>query len=199
MVFVISCGFFAVPCLTSHASNNHSENFVTTASSVDGLNQNQEDSIKQSFEEIFQECKTNSLLYYTSQELSKLWNEVNKIDEVLRDDIGGKRMKGYERFDGVFYNFCCWTGKSNCYPYDYVIKEIFGVTDEIGYINVVFKCQDIYDEPLDDVEVTVKMKYEKCIYEWSLEEEYKYKWVVDNVYNFKQMLREFIKSGKKYL
>lgn len=197
VLFVYSCSFFAVPCSASHAVINHSEDMSTTVYSDDGTNQNLEDAIKQSLEAIFQVCKdcgSESLMSYTSNELMQLWSDVLNIDGVVQEHVkyGFKKKEGYERFDDIFWDIDCWTGKKKCYPYNYIIKEIFDVTDEIGYVNVLCQCQDVYDEPLDDVVVTVKMKYEK---KWEFDEEKQ--WVVDNVFNLKNMLREYIKSGKK--
>lgn len=174
VAFVTSCGFFAVPYLSSYASANHSENLVTTASSVNGSNQNQDDSIKQRLESIIQECMNDiSNIYdYCSYELSQELVFVNEADELTKCDTCTNKM-----YEVPFWDFDFWTGEDfSAESYD--ILKIQYRTQDSTYVKVQFHGTDSHLQRKQTV-VTIKMIYEDG------------KWLIDDIYNLKEMLFEY--------
>ena len=183
VAFVIGSGIFAVPCLASYASVNHSDNMETTFNSVDGSNQNSKDVIKQRIESIIQECMYDTAGLYdnTSRELKQLLIKVNKIDYEVQQRIS--MVDENERYKVAFWDFNFWTGGDISVD-DYDILKIQSQAQESASIKVQFKGTDS-DFEKKQTEVTIQMVCEDG------------EWLIDDIYNLKDMLSEYLRSGNK--
>lgn len=183
VAFAICSSFFAVPCLASYANVNHSDNMVTTVNGVDGSYQNSKDVIKQRIESIIQECMYDTAGLYdnTSRELKQLLIKVNKIDNEVQQRIS--MVDENERYKVAFWDFNFWTGGDTSVD-SYDILKIKTQGQESASIKVQFEGTDSEFEK-KQTEVTIQMICE--------DEE----WLIDDIYNLKDMLSEYLRSGNK--
>ena len=144
--------------------------FVTIPSSS---NASPQDDFYQQVKSIIQELVESGAIAdttynYTSKELKNLLIKVNDL----------------EREDKHFWDIEFWTGQKDFYLNNMKLMEIYDVTDEFGFANVLCQGENLDGEP-KDVIVTWKLIFEDG------------NWLICDRYNLRAMLNEFLVSGIK--